>query len=442
MGSFNKKRLEAIKGKGIYITTKDDRKILDGCSGAGVSCIGHGNKRVTNAITKQNKTGITYLSSSWDNQVVHELCTNLKKGTGNVMVKVYLLNSGSEAIEAAIKLAFSYHCENNEMKRINIIARKGSYHGATLTALALSGYYARKKFYLDILRHNNNIYYVSPCYSYREQIEWESNADFVKRKALELEQKIIEIGPDTVMAFILEPIVGAALGCATFVPGYLEAVKKVCVKYGVVLIFDEIMCGMGRSGTLHTWQSENVKPDIQIVAKGLGGGYVPISAVLASESIIKVIKKGSGQFVHGQTYEGMPSIAAGALEVQKIIQDNNLLDNVSKQGIYLETRLKAVLGNHPNVGDIRGRGLFWGIEFVKEKASKEPFDSNIAYDIRDSFLSPPFNMTVYAGVGFVDGKRGDHIILAPPFTVKKKEVELIVTTVLAAVNCFFLNPPS
>ena len=164
--------------------------------------------------------------------------------------------------------------------------------------------------------------------------------------------------------------------------------------------------------------------------------------MLASESIIKVIKKGSGEFVHGQTYEGMPSIAAGALEVQKIIQDNNLLDNVSKQGIYLETRLKAVLGNHPNVGDIRGRGLFWGIEFVKEKASKEPFDSNIAYDIRDSFLSPPFNMTVYAGVGFVDGKRGDHIILAPPFTVKKKEVELIVTTVLAAVNCFFLNPPS
>lgn len=238
------------------------------------------------------------------------------------------------------------------------------------------------------------------------------------------------------MAFILEPMVGAALGCVPAVPGYLKAMQDVCHKYGSLLIFDEVMCGSGRTGTLHAWQAENIVPDIQTMAKGLGGGYVPISAVLATEKVVKVIKKGSGEFVHGQTYEGMPATAVGALEVQKFIQDNNLLENVSLQGAYLGERLKALLGNHPNVGDIRGQGLFWGIEFVKDKVTKEPFDPKleVAKKIVDLAFSPQFKLLIYYG-----GNAGYHIhldrlIIAPPFIIKKKEVDHIVKVVSKVVH--------
>ena len=357
------------------------------------------------------------------------------------MDKVYLTGSGSDATEAALKLSRQYYYDQDpETPRKYIISRDHSYHGNTIGALSISEFTSRQAPYIDIL--TENVKHVSSCYPYRQQLDGESDEDFVAKKADELDKAIQEIGPEKVMAFIAEPVSGAALGCVKAVPGYLEAMKKVCDKYGILLILDEVMCGMGRTGTLHAWQAEDVIPDIQTNAKGLGAGYMPIASMMISEKVVNGIMKGSGEFIHGMTFQAMPIQATAALEVQRIIREDKLLDNVSIQGEYLGNLLKDYLGNHPNVGDIRGRGLFWGIEFVKEKASKEPFDSNIAYDIRDSFLSPPFNMTVYAGVGFVDGKRGDHIILAPPFTVKKKEVELIVTTVLAAVNCFFLNPPS
>ncbi len=427
MGQFNEKKPYAIKGKGIYIITQDGRKILDGCSGAGVSSIGHGNKRVIDAITKQNKTGITYQSSIWDNKVIYNLCEELVKGTDNKMKRVYLINSGSEAIEVSVKLAYTYHSENNENKRINIVARVGSYHGATRFALSLSGYDARKQYYKKIL-NKKNIYYVSPCYIYRELLIGESNTAFVARKAAELEAKFLEIGPETVMCFILEPVVGAALGCVPFVSGYLKAMKEVCDKYGVLLIFDEIMCGMGRTGSLHTGQAEGVVPDIQVIAKGFGGGYVPISGVFASEKVVKVIMKGSGEFVHGQTYEAMPNIARGALEVQRVIQDNKLIENVAKQGAYLESRLKAILGNHPYVGDIRGRGLFWGIEFVENKETKKPFNPELGFakKIVDLALSPEFNLAIYYGGAAGYHFHIDRIMIVPPFIIKKKEVDYIV----------------
>lgn len=238
------------------------------------------------------------------------------------------------------------------------------------------------------------------------------------------------------MAVILEPMVGAALGCVPAVPGYLKAMQDVCHKYGSLLIFDEVMCGSGRTGTLHAWQAEDVIPDIQTMAKGLGGGYVPISAVLATEKVVKVIRKGSGEFVHGQTYEGMPATAVGALEVQKFIQDNNLLENVSLQGAYLGERLKALLGNHPNVGDIRGRGLFWAIEFVKDKETKEPFNPKleVAKKIVDLAFSPGFNLAIYYGGSAGYRYHIDRIIIAPPFIIKKKQVDHIVEVVSKVVH--------
>lgn len=285
------------------------------------------------------------------------MCAELLRGTKGEMARVYLTGSGSEAMEAAIKLSRQYFYEiNKETTRVNFIAREGSYHGNTLGALSVSGHVARREPYEALLM--KTVHHIPACNPYRQQLPGESDLDFLTRKVAELENKFQELGPETVIAFIAEPVVGAALGCVPCVPGYLQAMKDVCHKYGALFILDEVMCGMGRTGSLHVWQAEGVVPDIQIVAKGLGGGYIPIGAMLVSQDIVNVLLKGGGEFIHGQTYQGMPIQAAAALQVQLIIKEENLLDNVIKQGAYLEKCLKAALSDHPNVGDIRGRGLF------------------------------------------------------------------------------------
>lgn len=358
--------------------------------------------------------------------------------TNGKMSKVYLTGSGSEAMEAAIKLARQYfYDQDNETKRINFIARDGSYHGNTIGALAISGHLERRAPYKPLLM--TNVHHISSCNPYRQRLKGESDRAFVLRKTKELEDKFRKLGPHTVIGFIAEPIVGAALGCVPYVPGYLKAMREVCHKHGALFILDEVMCGMGRTGTLHAWQAEGIVPDIQTMGKGLGAGYQPIAALMVNEKVIKVLNKGSGQFIHGQTYQGMPIQAAAALEVLRIIKENKLLDNINKQGAYLESRLKAALADHPNVGDIRGRGLFWGIEFVKNKITKEPFERkfNIANKILDLAISSKFNMTVYPGTGTVDGVRGDHIIIAPSYIIRKKDVDHIVNVISAVVNIVF-----
>lgn len=273
------------------------------------------------------------------------------------MARVYLTGSGSEAMEAAIKLARQYFYEpNNKTTRVNFIAREGSYHGNTLGALSVSGHLARRAPYAPLLI--NNVHHISACNPYRQRQKGECDAAFVARKAGELEAKFQKLGPGTVIGFIAEPVVGAALGCVPYLPGYLKAMRDVCHKYGALFILDEVMCGIGRTGTLHAWQAENIIPDIQTMGKGLGAGYQPIAALMISPKILNVLKRGGGQFIHGQTYQGMPVQAAAALEVLRIIQEDKLLYNVTNLGVYLEQRLKAVLGDHPNVGDIRGKGLF------------------------------------------------------------------------------------
>lgn len=432
---LHKSYTKILSGKGNYLYTSDGRQVFDACTGAAVASLGYGNERVTKAISGQLNTGIPYLASSlWINDVVEICCEELVKGTGEKMAKAFLASSGSEAMEGALKLARQqFYEQDKQTPRINFISRLNSYHGNTLGALSVSGHLARREPYSPLLI--KNIHHISPCYPYRQQKKGESDIAFVARKAAELEEKFIELGPETVIGFVAEPVVGAALGCVPSVPGYLKAMRDICHKYGALFILDEVMCGMGRTGTLHAWQAEDIAPDIQIVAKGLGGGYQPVAAVLISQKIIDVVKKGSGHFIHGLTYDAMPIKAAAALEVQRIIQEDKLLENVKKQGAYLEKILKDVLGDHPNVGDIRGRGLFWGLEFVKNKATKEPFDPKlgIAQKILDTAVSPPFNMTVYPGSGTVDGVNGDHIILAPSFIVTKKDVDFIITTVSAAI---------
>ncbi|KAH6706624.1 pyridoxal phosphate-dependent transferase [Leptodontidium sp. MPI-SDFR-AT-0119] len=414
-------------GKGNYLYLSDGRRIFDATSGAAVSCLGYGNQRAINAVSAQMSTGIAYLASTfWGSEIVEELCQELISGTEGKMARVYLTGSGSEAMEATIKLARQFFYENDKKtSRVNFIAREGSYHGNTIGALGISGNVARRAPYEPFLM--TNVHQVSACNAYRQRLGGESDASFVRRKAAELEAKFQELGPETIIGFVAEPVVGAALGCVPSVPGYLKAMRDVCHKHGALLIFDEVMSGMGRCGTLHAWQDEDVVPDIQTIGKGLGGGYQPIAAVLISHKVVNALLDGSGQFIHGQTYQGMPVQAAAALEVQRIKREENLMENVRIQGAYLEKCLQSLLGDHPNVGDIRGRGLFWGLEFVKDKETKEPFDPmlGVAQKVHDTAISPPFNMTLYPGTGTVDGIRGDHVILAPTYIVTKADVEYI-----------------
>lgn len=341
-------------------------------------------------------------------------------------------------MEAAVKLARQYFYESDKQTpRVNFIARETSYHGNTLGALGVSGHVARRAPFEPFLM--GNIHRVSACNAYRQRKNGESDESFVSRKAEELEAKFQELGPETVIGFVCEPVVGAALGCVPSVPGYLKAMREVCHKHGALFILDEVMSGMGRCGTLHAWQHEGVVPDLQTLGKGLGGGYQPIAAVLISPKVVSALLNGSGQFVHGQTYQAMPVQAAAALEVQKIQREENLMQNVRTQGEHLEKCLKSLLGAHPNVGDIRGRGLFWGLEFVKDKQTKEPFDPKlgVAQKVHDTAISAPFNMTMYPGTGTVDGFVGDHIILAPAYIVTKEDIERIAKVTLEVISQVF-----
>lgn len=341
-------------------------------------------------------------------------------------------------MESTIKLSRQYFYENDKQTpRVNFIAREHSYHGNTIGALGVSGHVARRAPYRSFLM--DNVHHISPCNAYRQLRNGESNSDFVARKAAELEAKFHELGPETVIGFIMEPVVGAALGCVPSVPGYMKAMRDVCHKYGALFILDEVMSGMGRCGILHAWQDEDVVPDIQTIGKGLGAGYQPVAAMLVSDKVVKALLNGGGQFIHGQTYQGMPVQAAAALEVQKIIREDNLMENVRLQGAYLERRLQELIGAHPNVGNIRGRGLFWGIEFVKDKMTMEPFalKMGIAQKVHDTAISEPFNMTMYPGTGTADGIDGDHVILAPAYNITEADAEHIAQVTSDVIHRVF-----
>lgn len=347
-------------------------------------------------------------------------------------------------MEAAMKLGRQYYVELGQPKRVNFIAREDSYHGTTLGALSMSGHKFRREKFLPML--SNNIYRVSSCYAYRQRLDNETDAEFVAKKAAEFEKLLIRLGAETVIGFVCEPVVGATLGCVPYVHGYLAAMKAVCARYGVLFILDEVMCGMGRCGTLHAWQAEhsdatgyNCRPDIQTIAKGLGGGYQPVAGLLIDQKVVNVLQTGTGEFVHGHTYQSHPVACAAALAVQKVIREENLLANCREQGDYMSRLLHEKLDSHPNVGDIRGVGLFLGIEFVANKATKEPFDPvfKVAKRVQDMALSTKYNLAIYTGNGTADGVRGDHIILSPALNSTAKFIETVVEGIVNAINDTF-----
>ncbi|ORX95010.1 pyridoxal phosphate-dependent transferase [Clohesyomyces aquaticus] len=429
-----------VKGaSGNYLELTDGRKVLDASGGAAVACLGHNNKRVKAAIACQMDE-VSYCASMFFGTTAgEELGKLLISSTGGKMARTFIVSSGSEAMEAAMKLGRQYFLEKSppEPARINFIARKESYHGTTLGALSMGGHVARRKIYEPMLLSTTSR--ISACNAYRGQRKGERVEEYVSRLAKELEDEFQRLGPGTVCAFVAEPVVGAALGCVPAVPGYFEAMKKVCDRHGALLVLDEVMCGMGRTGTMHAWEQEGIIPDIQTIGKGLGGGYAPVAGLLIGHRVVNTLDRGTGAFAHGQTYQGHPIACAAALEVQRVIKEENLVENVSHMGQLLSSLLKARLGTHPNVGDIRGKGLFWGIEFVRDKVTKKPFDpaDAIAMRIHQKAMSAPYNISLYPGSGTVDGVRGDHIQVCPAYNVTESDIKLIANLTASVVGDFF-----
>ncbi len=422
----------ALHGEGLMLTLEDGRQVMDASGGAAVACLGHGNRRVAEAIGRQAARMAYAHTGFFTSEPAEALAELLLAEQPGGLTHAFFVSSGSEAMEAALKLARQYFLERGEPQRTQFIGRRQGYHGTTLGALAVGGHVARRRPYLDIL--STNVSHVSPCFAYHFQGDSESDAAYVARLAAELEAEFQRLGPDRVIAFCAETMVGATTGCVTALPGYFPAMRAVCARHGALLILDEVMCGMARTGTLHAWQQEGVVPDIQVIAKGLGGGYQPIAGILIAGHIVDTLAAGSGGFMHGQTYQAHPVACAAALEVQRIIAEDGLVARVQAMGEALEAALLDRFGNHPHVGDIRGRGLFRALEFVADRSARTPFDPALRVNERVKQAALDRGLGVYPGAGTLDGVRGDHVILAPPYTVTAAEIAEIVTRLGEAVE--------
>ena len=421
----------AAKGDGIYVIDTDGKRYIDASGGAAVSCLGHSDADVIAAIKAQIDTIPFAHTAFFTTATAEELADTLIAKAPPGIGRVYFLSGGSEATECALKMARQYFLEIGQPERCRFIARRQSYHGNTLGALAVGGNAWRREPYAPMLIDCTHI---SPCFAYRGMEPGESEDAFGLRVADELETAILQLGPETVAAFVAETVVGATAGAVPPVPGYFARIREICDRYGVLLILDEVMCGMGRTGTLHACEQENVAPDLMTVAKGLGAGYQPIGAVMLSETIFEAFRQGSGSFKHGHTYMGHATACAAALAVQRKIEEHDLLANVRRQGDALMSGLQARLGQHPHVGDIRGRGLFRGIELVAERATGEPFDPALKVNARVKAQAMARGLMCYPAPGTVDGQYGDHVLLAPPFIIGESQISEIVERIGEAID--------
>ncbi|WP_022732963.1 aspartate aminotransferase family protein [Thalassospira lucentensis] len=425
----------AIRGEGIYIFDENGKSYLDACGGAAVSCLGHSDADVRAAMHAQIDQIAYAHSGFFSSDAMEELADDLIAHAPDGMDKVYFVSGGSEATEAALKMARQYYLEIGQPDRKYVIARRQSYHGNTLGALSVGGNMWRRQQFEPLLITATHI---APVYQYRDQRDGETEAEYGLRVANELETAILELGAQNVAAFVAEPVVGATSGAVAPVPGYFKRVREICDQYGVLLILDEVMCGMGRTGTLHAIEQEGISGDIQTIAKGLGAGYQPIGAVLVSKKINDAIANGSGFFQHGHTYQGHATACAAALATQRAIRERDLLSNVVKQGENLADGLRAKLGQHPFVGDIRGRGLFRGVELVANREIKDPFDPNMNINAKIKKAAFARGLMAYPMGGTIDGVRGDHVLFAPAFIVTEDDVAKIVDLFAAALDDVFV----
>jgi len=421
----------AISGAGVTIRDAAGKEYIDASGGAAVSCLGHSHQDVLAAMHAQLDRLAYAHTSFFTTQVAEELADDLVAHAPRGIGRVFFLSGGSEAIEAAFKLARQYFVERGELQRRYFIARRQSYHGITLGALAVGGRLRQREAFGPLLIETHH---VSPVYEYRGRRINETPPAYGERLAQELEAKINELGGDQVIAFVAETVVGATLGAVPAVPGYFARVRDICDRYGVLLILDEVMCGMGRTGSLHACEQEGVSPDLMALAKGLGGGYAPIGALLMQTKIFNAIAHGSGVFQHSHTYTGHSLACASALAVQRVMRRDKLLANVSAQGARLARRLNERFGNHPFVGDVRGRGLLQALELVADRARKRPFDAKLKLHARVKREAMARGLMIYPTGGTVDGERGDHVLLAPPFIIDAPLVDTIVERLGEAID--------
>ena len=421
----------ATRADGVYIYDSDGNAYLDGSGGAAVSCLGHGDRDVIGAIQNQVEQMAFAHTGFFTSEPAEELADLIVQNAPKGIDKVYLVSGGSEATEAAIKLARQYFIEIGQPSRSRVIARRQSYHGNTLGALAAGGNEWRRAQFAPLLF---GVSHIAPCYEYLLRETGEGITDYGARAAQELEDEILRLGPETVMAFIAEPVVGATLGAVPAVDGYFARIRQICDRYGVLLILDEVMCGVGRTGHMFACEADGIAPDIICIAKGLGAGYQPIGAMLCSDAIYRAIESGSGFFQHGHTYLGHPVAAAAGAAVMRKITAHGLVDRSAEMGARLRSALEDRFSQHPHIGDIRGRGLFQGMEFVRDRETKEPFDPDLKVAARLKAAAMAGGLICYPMGGTRDGKIGDHVLLAPPFIISEDQIAELVDKLETAIN--------
>ncbi|MBL4890450.1 MAG: aspartate aminotransferase family protein [Rhizobiaceae bacterium] len=414
----------AVGGEGCYIKDSNGKQYFDGSGGAAVSCLGHGDPEITEAIKAQLDQLAFAHTGFFTSQPAEQLADLLIANAPKSIDRVFLVSGGSEAVEATLKLARQYFLEIGKPEKKRVIARRQSYHGNTLGALATGGNEWRRKPFAPLMIETSHI---SPCYEYRGKDEGETAFDYGQRVANELETEIQRLGPENVMAFVAEPVVGATLGAVAPVKGYFKRIREICDTHDVLLILDEVMCGMGRTGSLFASEQEDIDPDIIAIAKGLGAGYQPIGAMLCSAEIYGAIEQGTGFFQHGHTYLGHPTASAAGFAVLSAILDRGLIPRVNEMGDKLHQALESAFGQHPHIGDIRGRGLFRGIEIVEDRATKAAFDPALGINKKIKKAAFEAGLICYPMGGTIDGQKGDHVLLAPPYILQDKHIDEIVT---------------
>ena len=426
----------AVSGDGVYLIDAEGTRYLDASGGAAVSCLGHSHPAVIAAVQDQ-VAALPYAHSGFFTSEPAELLAEhliARAPAGFGAGRIAFVGSGSEAMEVALKLTRQYFIERGEPSRSHFVARRMSYHGNTLGALSVGGHMQRRAAYAPMLM---DVTHISPCYTYREQEAGETPEDYGIRIADELEAEILRLGPQTVAAFVAETVSGATLGCAPPVPGYFARTRAICDRYGVLFIADEVMCGMGRVGSLFAIAQEGVCPDIITIAKGLGAGYQPIAATLASARVVDAIAAGSGLLANGHTYMAHPVACAAALAVLRTIEAEGLLGNVQRRGAELRAALDQRFGQHPHVGDIRGAGLFQALELVADRGTKQPFARSARVAETLKLAAMENRLICYPSAGAADGVNGDHVLLAPPYIVEAGQITEIVDRLAASLRMAF-----
>jgi adenosylmethionine-8-amino-7-oxononanoate aminotransferase len=433
--NFRKDYPVAVRGEGGWIISSDGRRFLDAAGQAAVVNIGHGVAEIGRAMAEQSSRIAFAHTSQFHSAPAEKLATRLLKLAPQNFQnggRAYFTSGGSEATETAIKLARQYHLESGQLQRYGVISRRQSYHGSTLGAMSVSGNVARRAPYQPLLAEWGH---VSECFAYHHAGSLKDE-DYGLACANDLNKFLRGPNGNFSAAFIFESVVGATLGAAAPSAGYVERIGEICRENKILLIADEIMSGMGRTAKPFAIQHWDVEPDMILVGKGIASGYAPLGAVLVSARIVEAFERGSGIFQHGFTYQAHPVCTAAGNAVLDYLEAHKLFERVGPISKTLFADL-GPLRSHPNVGDIRGMGLLIGIEFVRDKTSREPFPAlqNVAERIRQAALEE--NVLTYPTQGCVDGLRGDHILLAPPFILNAEESALIASAIKSALAKVF-----